>query len=184
MPKRLGGKNYVEFFSLTSSGGNVSFNTSQLANNQVFATTYSGHPKSKNLKIDLDSDFDSQAYDTLLQTYLVAQSSPETGIYEDSTPSTPNAGNYSNLLGIVCYGGVGTVDAKVKVAVGIGQITGGDFKTEANKAARTKVGFEFIQHEFPLVIAAAKFATTKVSDGALTTFAAGGTGSFVYLTPA
>lgn len=184
MPKDLGGKNHVQFFALTSASGVITFGTSQLTNNQVFSVSYTGNPKSKNIKLSLDSDLGSAELDAMLQTYLVAQAAPETGVYEDNVASTPNAGVYSSLLGVIAHGPVNTATGKCKTFIGIGQIEGGDFKTEANKSTRTKLDFVGLPADYQVVIPANKFNSAKVSDGALTTLTTGIVGSYFYFTPA
>ncbi len=79
---RTGGGNYVEFFSLTSSGGNVTFGTSLLVIDQIVSTTITGHETTKDLKFDWAHDKDNASIRSLLTTYLPPQGATTSTKYE------------------------------------------------------------------------------------------------------
>ncbi len=173
---RTGGGNKVEFFSLTSSGGNVTFGTSLLVIDQIVSTTITGHETTKDLKFDWAHDKDNATIRSLLTTYLPPQGATTSTKYEDSSVSSVNSGNYSLLLGVLAYGGV-DADSNRLVKAAVIQLTGGDEKWEADKPTMIKFGGTAVQYEFPVVIAAAKFSTSHLLSPALTTLATGGYGA-------
>ena len=79
---RTGGGNKVEFFSLTSSGGNVTFGTSLLVIDQIVSTTITGHETTKDLKFDWAHDKDNATIRSLLTTYLPPQGATTSTKYE------------------------------------------------------------------------------------------------------
>lgn len=180
--KRTGGGNHTELFALSSTGGNVSFATSLLSINQIISSTFSGHEQTKNLKLDLDHDLDSETLRGLFSTYLPAVGSADNTKYEDSSPGAVNTGDYTKLVGFLSYGG--TSASKRVIKAGIGQLTGGDEKWEEGKAVKIKFGIEATVTEYPLVIATAKFNTGLISAGAITTISANTYGSTIFMTAA
>jgi hypothetical protein len=173
---RTGGGNKVEFFSLTSSGGNVTFGTSLLVIDQIVSTTITGHETTKDLKFDWAHDKDNATIRGLLSTYLPPQGASTSTKYEDSSVNSVNSGNYTLLLGVLAYGGVDANSARL-VKAAVVQLTGGDEKWEADKPTMIKFGGTAVQYEFPVVIAANKFSTSHLLAGALTTLAANGYGA-------
>ena len=173
---RTGGGNKVEFFSLTSSGGNVTFGTSLLVIDQIVSTTITGHETTKDLKFDWSHDKDNAAIRGLLSSYLPPQGATTSTKYEDSSVSSVNSGNYSLLLGCLAYGGV-DADGSRLVKAAVIQLTGGDEKWEADKPTMIKFGGTAVQYEYPVVIGSAKLSTGHLASPATTTLAAGGYGA-------
>ena len=176
--KRIGGGNSLQIFSLTSSGGNWTFNTELVAINQIIKTAMTGHERTKDLKLDIDHDLDSATFRAIFDTRLPAQGASDNTKYEDSSTGAVNAGDPTTLVGFIATGGVGT-DGRRVMKVGVGQVTGGDESWEADKPVKIKFGITSVVADYPLVIGTAKFSTFLVS-GALTTIAANVYGSTIY----
>ncbi len=173
---RTGGGNYVEFFALTSAGGNVTFGSSLLAIDQIVSTTITGHEQTKDLKFDWAHDKDNATIRSFLTSYLPPQGATTSTKYEDSSVSSVNSGNYNLLVGCLAYGGV-DADSKRLIKAAVIQLTGGDEKWEADKPTMIKFGGAAVQYEFPVVIPANKFSTSHLLAGTLTTLTAGGYGA-------
>lgn len=183
MPKGIGGSNLLEIFTLVSDDGVLTPGTKLLSNNQITSTNITGHPTSKNVKFDIDSDLHSKALEQIFAQYLVTQSSPEVGMYEDSSPSTVNVGNYEKLLLFVSYGTKSTDDNDIMTLVTIGQVEGGDMKTEANKNIRRKFTVTGLSAEFETQVPSETFNSRFTASGDIS-LATGDFGTYVYLTPA
>lgn len=147
--RTLGGGNYCSIYALASSGGKWSLATALLVNQQIIKSDYQGHPKKKNLVLNVTTDYTGEEVDALFDGYLTESASTSNEVYEDNSPRSENAGNHQKLVGVVSITGK-TTNGKRKVTYMVAEVDGGDFSTEANKN---------VEHQLKLKAVRADFAT-------------------------
>ena len=182
----VGGGNLTQVTTLTSGAGvgsaavwNASA-TPTLENRQKTKTDVKGHLKKLNVEVSIESDLDSEALDSLLNTYMDVQADTSTVEYEDGTMRGLVTGDVTRSLVTVHYFGKNS-GGKRKVLILNSEINSEGYTAETKKNLAPKVTLKGVKATNAIAVPAALFDSTLVSGAALITIAAGTMGTEIWL---
>lgn len=183
----IGGGNLTQVTSYTTGAGlnaaavwNASA-TPILVNEQKTKTDVKGHLKKLNVEVSIDSDMDSEAQESMLDTYMDIQADASSVEYEDGTMRGLNAGSVARGLLTLHYFGKNTVANKRRILILNSEVNSDGYSAETKKNLAPKISFKGVKATNAIVVPAALFDTRLVSGGALLTIAAGTMGTEVWL---
>lgn len=181
----VGGGNLIEFYPLTTA--NVLGTLNAHTENKTKSITINGHPRKKNMVIDVDARHGDLPFQTFLTTHLYdGEVVPVIEKYEDGSQDTltvvPNNGAY--YLGYVCY--FGAIGAARKILYGVGVLSGttGNTTTGVDALEQTPLQLTAVAAPTSIAFASSVWNTTKANSTVAVTLPADSYGVYTTLTTA
>jgi len=186
----IGGANLTQVTTYTTgegAGTAAKWNASAtpiLENRQKTKTEVKGHLKKMNVEIMIDSDLDSEAQESMLNTYMDIQADASTVEYEDGSNRGLVTGAVGKGLLTVSYFGKNSPSNKRRVLILNSEVNSEGYSAESKKNLAPKISFKGVKATNDIVVPAALFDSTLVSGAALITITAGTMGTEIWITAA
>ncbi len=183
----IGGGNLTQVTTLTTGAGAGSAAvwdaaaTPTLENRQKTKTDVKGHLRKMNVEVSIDSDLDSEAQESMLNTYMNVQADASTVEYEDGVMRGLAVGDVTKSLLTVHYFGKNS-GGKRRILILNSEVNSEGYTAETKKNLAPKITFKGVKATNAIAVPAALFDSSLVSGAALVTVAAGTMGTEIWLT--
>lgn len=183
----IGGGNLTQVTTLTTGAGagaaavwNANA-TPTLENRQKTKTDVKGHLRKMNVEVSIDSDLDSEAQETMLNSYMNVQADASGVEYEDGVMRGLTVGDVTTSLLTVHYFGKNS-GGKRRILILNSEVNSEGYTAETKKNLAPKITFKGVKATNAIAVPAALFDSSLVSGAALVTVAAGTMGTEIWLT--